>query len=269
MEATMNQLSVLAVSIGGKALGAVALWIVGKWLIGLVERLVEASMTRQKVDPTLVRYVGSATAILLNVVLIVAVLGVFGVETTTFAGLLAAAGVAIGMAWSGLLANLAAGVFMVLLRPVAVGDFVTIGGVTGTVREIGLFVTAVDTPDNVRTYVGNNKIFSGDIVNFSTNPYRRVDLECQLPHGVSIDDAIRRLKARIAEVPHIAESPKPDVEVIRFTLAGPVLAVRPYVHTDHYWDVYFATNVAIAEVGGAAGWPVPNVHATHHVRQVA
>jgi small conductance mechanosensitive channel len=269
MEAYLTQLSALAVDFGGKLLGAIALWFIGKWLIRLAHRLLAASLKRQTVDDTLARYIGSTTDVLLNIILVIAVLGVFGVETTTFAGLLAAAGVAIGMAWSGLLSNLAAGVFMVLLRPIHVGDFVTIGGITGTVREIGMFVTAVDTPDNVRVYIGNNKIFSGDIINFSTNPYRRVELECQLPNGVSIDDAIARLKVRVAQVPYITQDPKPDVEVLRFTLAGPVLAVRPYVHTDHYWDVYFATNVAIAEVAGAAGWPVPNIHQTHLVKHAA
>ena len=114
--------------------------------------------------------------VLLNIALIVALLGFFGVETTTFAALLAAGGVAIGVAWSGLLANFAAGVFIVILRPFKVGDFVTAGGVIGTISHIGLFGTNIDTPDNVQTMVGNNKILSDTIQNFSSNPYRRVDL---------------------------------------------------------------------------------------------
>ena len=109
-------------------------------------------------------------SVVLNVALVVAILGFFGVETTTFAALIAAGGVAIGVAWGGLLANFAAGAFLVFLRPFKVGDFVTAGGVTGTVEAIGLFGTTINTPDNVHTIVGNNKIFSDTIQNFSANP---------------------------------------------------------------------------------------------------
>ena len=173
----MNQLEVLINYVvnlgmvwGTKLLGAIVLWIVGRMLVGFVRGLVRRLMTARELDATLTRYIDSALGVLLDVLLVIAVLGVFGVETTTFAGLLAAAGVAIGMAWSGLLSNFAAGMFMILLRPFKVGDFVTIGGLTGTVKEIGLFVTAIDTPDAVRVFMGNGKIFGGDIHNFSMNP---------------------------------------------------------------------------------------------------
>jgi small conductance mechanosensitive channel len=146
--------------------------------------MVTGSLERQKVDPTPLRYLGTIISVTLNVILVVAILGYFGVETTSFAAIVAAAGIAIGMAWSGLLSNFAAGAFIMVLRPFKVGDFVTIGGITGTVKEIGLFVTAINTPDNVMTMVGNNKIFSDTIQNFSANPYRRVDLKAQLAHSV-------------------------------------------------------------------------------------
>ena len=149
----------LLLALAIKVLEAFVLWIVGRWLIGFSIRLIDRAMTRQKIDPTLIRYVNNAIAALLNIVLVVAILGFFGVETTSFAALLAAAGVAIGMAWSGLLSNFAAGVFLVILQPFKVGDFITAGGVTGTVEGVGLFVTSIDTPDNVRTVVGNGKIF--------------------------------------------------------------------------------------------------------------
>ncbi len=150
---------------GVKILAALAFWVIGRWLIHFVVRLVQNALARQKVDPTLLRYVGSIVTVTLNVVLVIGILGYFGIQTTTFAALIAAAGVAIGMAWSGLMSNFAAGAFLVVLRPFKVGDFVTIGGVTGTVSEIGLFATTLDTPDNVLTVVGNNKIFSDTIQN--------------------------------------------------------------------------------------------------------
>ena len=149
-------------------------------LISLVVRALTRVLTRQKLEPTVLRFVGNTLAVLLNITLVVAILGYFGVQTTTFAALIAAAGLAVGTAWAGLLANFAAGAFLLVLRPFKVGDFITAGGVTGTAHEIGLFVATMDTPDNVRTYTGNNKIFSDTIQNFTANPCRRVDLTAQI-----------------------------------------------------------------------------------------
>jgi small conductance mechanosensitive channel len=256
----MQTVTTIGVAFGMKVVGAIVVWVVGRYLIGLAVRLVSASLERQQVDPTVLRYLGTVISVTLNIILVVAILGYFGVETTSFAAILAAAGIAIGMAWSGLLANFAAGAFIIVLRPIKAGDFVTVGGVTGTVKEIGLFVTAINTLENVLTIIGNNKIFSDTIQNFSTNPYRRVDRLAQLNHSVDHSEAIRLLKERLAKIPNVKSDPSPDVEILDFNLAGPVLAVRPYCHTDHYWQVYFDTNRAIREAFGAAGFPVPEQH---------
>lgn len=249
--------------LGLKILGALALWIIGRWLIGLVTRMIGKGLTRQKIDATLIRWIQNATSALLNIALVVAILGYFGVQTTTFAALIAAGGVAIGMAWSGLLSNFAAGVFLVILQPFKVGDFVVIaGGVMGTVHEIGLFVTSIDTLDNVRTIVGNGKVFGDIIQNFTTNPFRRVDLTAQLAHTVDPQDAIQRLKTGLANIPNVLADPAPDVEILTFNLAGPVLAVRPYCGNQHYWQVYFDTNRLIREAFGQAGYPVPDQYYT-------
>jgi small conductance mechanosensitive channel len=258
-----NTVAVLT-NVGLKVLGAIGLWIVGRWLIGLSLRLIGRGMTRQKIDPTLIRYFQSAIGALLNIALVVSILGFFGVETTTFAAFVAAAGVAIGMAWSGLLSNFAAGVFLVVLQPMKVGDFVTAGGVTGTVKEIGLFVTAIDTLDNVHTIVGNGKILGDTIQNFSHNSYRRVELTAQLAHGVDVHAAVAILKQGMAQIPNVLETPSPDAEILQFTLAGPVLAVRPYCNNEHYWQVYFDTNRLIRNSFTQAGYPVPEQHYSIH-----
>jgi small conductance mechanosensitive channel len=242
---------------GLRLLGAIAVWFAGRWLIRLATRLINAALARQHVEPTLVRYICSAISVLLNIALIVAVLGYFGVETTTFAALIAGVGVAIGAAWAGLLANFAAGVFLVVLRPFRVGDFVTAGGTTGTVDEIGLFATTINTADNVRTFVGNNKILSDTVQNFSANPYRRVDLTAQLHGEVDADRAIALLKERIARIPNVQRDPAPDVTILQFSPMGPVLAVRPYCDNRHYWQVYFDSNRVIREAFGEAGYPAP------------
>lgn len=242
---------------GLKLLGAVVVWFVGRRLIRLAVGLAERALRRQALDETLVGYLSSGLAVVLDVVLVVAILGFFGVETTTFAALLAGAGLAIGTAWGGVLSNFAAGVFLVALRPFRVGDFVTVGGITGTVAEIGLLATTLNTPDNVRTIVGNGKILSDTIQNFSANPYRRVDLVAQLHHTVDPAGAIKLLRERVARIQNVETDPAPQVEILQFTAAGPLLAVRPFCRNDSYWQVYFDTNRAIRETFTTAGYQAP------------
>jgi small conductance mechanosensitive channel len=250
----------LALSLAIAVVSAIALWIVGRWIIGFVTRLIGRSMAKQRVDPTVIRYIQNAVAAILNIVLVIAILGFFGVQTTSLAALIAAAGVAIGVAWSGLLANFAAGIFLVILQPFKVGDFVLAGGVMGTVEEVGLFVTSINTLDNIRNIVGNGKIFGDVIQNFSHNPFRRVDLQAQLDHTVDVHATIALLKANLAKIPNVLTSPAPDVEILTFSLAGPVLAVRPYCSNAHYWQVYFDTNKVIRDTGASAGLPAPEQH---------
>jgi small conductance mechanosensitive channel len=260
LNAMMQTVTTMLTTVGLKILGAIAIWIIGRWLIGLAIRLIGGAMTKQRIDPTLIRYIDSAVAALLNLVLVVAILGFFGVETTSFAALLAAAGVAIGMAWSGLLSNFAGGVFLVVLQPFKVGDFITAAGVTGTVEQIGLFASIINTPDNVRSMVGNGKIFADTIQNFSANPFRRVDLTAQLAHAVDTQEAIALLKPALAQVRNVMAEPAPDVEILTFNASGPVLAVRPYCNNAHYWQVYFDTNLLIRDTFAHAGFPVPEQH---------
>lgn len=256
----MNSGIALLTALGIKILEALVLWMVGRWLIGIATSMIGKAMTRQKIDPTLIRWIQNAVAALLNIALVVAILGFFGVQTTTFAALIAGAGVAIGMAWSGLLANFAAGVFLVILQPFKVGDFVLIGGVMGTVEEIGLFVTSLNTLDNVRNIVGNSKVFTDNIQNFSTNAFRRVDLTAQLDHTVDVHQAIALLKSGLAAIPNVMKAPAPDVEILTFSLAGPVLAVRPYCNNKDYWQVYFDTNRLIKDSFSTAGFAAPEQH---------
>ncbi len=250
-------LSTTAIDIGLKILAAIAFWVIGRWLIGKVVTLIQSAMSRNHVDPTLTKYLGSIVAIALNIALVLGILGYFGIQTTSFAAMLAGAGVAIGAAWSGLLGNFAAGAFMLVLRPFKVGDFVTIGGVTGTVHELGLFGTTMITPDNVMTIVGNGKIFSDTIQNYSVLSERRVERTAQLAVGVDPLEAIERFKAAVAKIPNVSTAKPPEVTLLDINLNGAVIAVRPYTHTNHYWQVYFDTNEAIVRTAQEAGWPAP------------
>ena len=164
-----------------KVLSAVAIWVVGGWAIHLIRGAFSRAMRARRVDATLTRYLDASANVLLKALVLITILGVLGIQTTSFAALMAAAGIAIGAAWAGMLANFAAGLFLLTFRPFKVGDLIAAGGITGTVREIGLFVTSIDTPDQALTYVGNNKLFADNVQNFSANPFRRVDLTAQNP----------------------------------------------------------------------------------------
>lgn len=257
LNAMMNSLVQTGMQLGLKILAAIALWIVGKLVIGIVLNTAGRALSRQRLDPTVLSYVRTSLSVAMKIGLLLAVLSLFGVETASFAAVLAAAGVAIGMAWSGLLSNFAAGVFLILLRPFKVGDFVTAGGVTGTVKALGLFGTSIDTPDNVQTTVGNAKILGDTIQNFTANPHRRVDMKAQLAHGVDPQEAIGLLQEGLRRIPNVMVTPAPECEILEHTPVGPLLAVRPYTHNDNYWQVYFDTNLMIQRIFKAAGYPVP------------
>jgi small conductance mechanosensitive channel len=248
--------------------GALIAFFVGRWVIGKLVTLTSKTLERQKFDPTLGRYVVSIVAIVLNVFLIIAILSIFGVETTSFAALIAAMGLAIGAAWSGMLANFAAGVFLILFKPFKVGDFVSAAGITGTITEIGMFACTVNTLENVYTVIGNGKIAGDTIQNFTTNPFRAVDLRAQLAHGVNSKEAIARLTPVIAAIPNVKTSPPPLIDIIEFNDYGTRLVVRPFCHNDHYWQVYFDTNKAIADTFSGAGFPVPSQYQTQYEIEV-
>jgi small conductance mechanosensitive channel len=268
--ATFSQTAVpLLTTVGFKIVGAIVIWLIGRMLIRFAVGLLGKALNRQHFDQTIIGYVKTSVGVVLTLGLIIALLGFFGVETTSFAALLAGVGIAVGAAWSGLLSNLAAGLFLVVLRPFKTGDFVTVAGVTGTVGEISLFSTAINTPDNVRTIVGNAKIFADTIQNFSTNPFRRVDLVAQLDTTADHAKAIAILTEALKRVPNVCATPAPEVTILSSNFAGPVLAVRPYTHTDSYWQVYFDSNRVVRETLIAAGFTIPGEHRYEHQMRVS
>jgi len=258
IDAIANYVVTNGVSLIIKLAVALAIWIIGRRIISILMSLVNRAIVRGgKIDATTSRYITSILSVLLTVGLVLGILGYLGVQTTSFAALIAGAGLAIGAAWGGLLAHLAAGLFMEIMRPFKVGDYVVAGGVEGTVQELGMFGTTILTPDNVVTIIGNNKVFSDTIKNFSAQPYRRVDCVAKVANTVDPRDAIARLRPVVARIPNVLTDPEPVIDLLEFTAEGPVLCVRPYCNNEHYWQVYFDTNRAIAETFSAAAYPVP------------
>ncbi len=250
----------LLTTLGIKILGALALWLIGGWLIRLAVKLTERGMKSQRVDRTVIGYIGSTMTVTLKILLVVGILGFLGFETTTFAALLAAVGLAIGAAWSGLLGNFAAGAFLVIFRPFKTGDIISAAGVTGKVEEIGLFTTTINTSDNVMTLVANNKLFNDNIQNFSANPYRKVKCSAQLDHGADHNLAFHLLKERVSQIAHVLPHPEPGVEIANFTAMGPVLEVSASCEPQYFGNVTAEVNRAICETLGDGGFQVPKQH---------
>ena len=236
---------------------AIVVWLIGRLVISIVLKFTRRGLESRKVDSTASRYIVTGISILLNLLLVLVLMGVFGIQTTIFAALLAAVGVAIGVAISGLLAHFAAGLFMLMLRPYKVGDFITAGGVTGTVRELGMFHTKLDTLDNVLTLVGNNTIFTGNIQNFSVNPNRRVLLPVQLANSADHRQAIALLEDLGRKIPNVVLDPAPSASISEFKLAGPVVTLAVFCHTDNYWQVFYDGNRMIREQVTGAAFPAP------------
>ena len=233
---------------------------------------VQRVLTKQRLEPTVLRFIGNTLSVALHVTLVVAILGYF--ERRPPASQPSSQPWDWRWAWPGPACWPTRGrrrPLLLVLRPFKVGDFhFSAGGITGVVHEIGLFVTTFDTPDNIRTFVANNKIFSDTIQNYSANAYRRVDLTAQISGAADPHAVIARLRERVATVANVAKEPAPDVTILTFSPFGPVLAVRPYCHNDVYWQVYFDTNMVIREVCGDAAFPGPAYPlAVHEVKSSA
>ncbi|WP_224365108.1 mechanosensitive ion channel family protein [Hyalangium versicolor] len=265
MDELINQLKTLALTEAVPFLiklgGALVMWFVGRTVISGFQRVLQLTMQKRKIDSTLIRYVESLFSSALTILLGLALLGVMGIETTSFAALLAAAGIAIGSAWSGLLSNFAAGVFLLVLRPFRVGDEINSGEVTGVVQEIGLFVTAIDTTDNLRIFVGNARLLGDNIINFSHHPHRKITVKLPLLHGADVQAVKRALEARVVAVPDVLSEPALSVEVEEFTVTGPVLAVQAWCKPIHANAVKDGMGQAIQEALAAAGYAIPGQQA--------
>jgi small conductance mechanosensitive channel len=236
---------------GLKAIAAIAAWLIGRRIIKFAISFIERAISRtEKIESTLAHYLLSIANAAFTIALIILILDMFGVQTTSFAALLAGAGLAVGTAWGGLLSHFASGVFLQVMRPFKVGDYVSVAGIEGTVRELGIVGTTLVSLDNVVHIVGNQKIFNETIKNYSMLPYRRVDCEVRTANMAAALDAVKRLRSAIVRVKDVRIAPPPEVEIKQFAVEGPIVAVRVYCHNNHYTRVYFDINNMIAhEIG--------------------
>ncbi len=249
---------------GLKLVGAIIIFVVGRWAARLLARLVGAAMTRAKVDETLVRFVKDLCYVAMLVFVIIAALAQIGVQTASFIALIGAAGLAVGLALQGSLANFAAGVLMLIFKPIRVGDFVEAGGTKGSVKEIGIFTTILSSPDNVRIIVPNNQVMSGTISNYTINGTRRVDMVIGVSYGDDLKKAKQVIERVLAADERILPDPAPVVAVSALADSSVNFVVRPWVKVADYWGVYFdltaGIKVALDENGITIPFPQRDVY---------
>jgi small conductance mechanosensitive channel len=250
---------------GLQAVGAVAVLILGRWVASGVRKASGRALKRSGVDETLAPFLTGIAYYLVLAVVLIAVLSLFGIETTSLVAVVGAAGLAIGLALQGTLSNFAAGVMLLLFRPFKLGDFIVAGGSTGTVVEVGIFTTTLNTPDNVKIIVPNSDVAGGTITNYSAYDRRRNDLAI----GISYDDDIGKAMAVIQQIldadSRVHDDPAPVIAVAELGDSSVNLVVRPWCTASHYWDLRFDLQRKIKEDLESAGCSIPYPQRDLHV----
>lgn len=242
---------------GLKLVGGIVALIIGLWIIKLIMKAVAKAFDRSKIDSTLKPFLVTLVGFLLKFVLFVSIAGIVGIDTATFAALLAGVGIAIGAAFNGSLGHLASGVMLLIFRPFKVGDLIEVNGELGFVREISVFVTSMETFQNKTAIIPNGTITANKIVNYSTIGNLRVDMPFGIKYGTDIEKAKSIVNEVMASDSNVLKDPAPRVAVHNLGENGVELLALPYSTCEVYWDVYWDTRQRIVEALGKAGYEAP------------
>lgn len=259
-----QQLIDSGIQAGGHILKAVLVFIIGRFLIKTLNRFVGRLMDKREVDISIKTFVKSLVNILLTILLIVSVVGALGVETTSFAALLASAGVAVGMALSGNLQNFAGGLVVLLFKPYKVGDLVEAQNVTGTVKEIQIFHTILTTADNKVIYVPNGALSSGVVINYSDRKTRRVEWIFGVDYGEDYNKVEQVVRGILSAEKRILLDPAPFVALHALDASSVNVVIRVWVNSEDYWGVYFDVNQAVYKTFNEKGINFPFPQLTVH-----
>lgn len=257
MDSTVQMLVDLVTAWGLKVLAAVVLFILGRIAAGWARRLVRRALERGKLDPTLVPFLSGLVYYLILAVVFVAVLGLVGIQTASLLAVLGAAGLAVGLALQGTLSNFASGVMLLLFRPFGVGDYIEAGGTAGSVASVGLFVTVLNTPDNVRILVPNSSVYGQTIKNYAANPTRRNDMVVGISYDDDIAVAVETVKQVLSEDGRVLQEPEPVIAVSELGDSSVNLVVRPWCTKEDYWSLRFDLTRTLKERLEAAGCSIP------------
>ena len=253
-----------ALQAGKSILVAIIIYVVGRFIIRMVNKIVAKVLVKRNVDLTIQSFVKSFVNVLLTTLLIVAVVNALGVDTTSFAALLASVGLAAGMALSGNLQNLAGGILLLLFRPFRVGDYITAQGESGTVKEIQILHTIIVTVDNRDVILPNGALSSGNMTNFSKEPLRRVDLTIGVEYGQDIDRVREVLQKIFSADARILQDPAPFVALGALSSSSVDITIRLWVKSEDYWGVFFDTNETIYKTFNKEGINFPFPQLTVH-----
>ena len=250
----------IAMEYGLKIIGAILIWIIGSWVIKKLLKASKKVMSKSNYEESLQKFLLNLIGWTLKIILIISILGTLGVETTSFAAILAAAGLAIGMALQGSLGNFAGGVLIMIFKPFKIGDLIEAQGEIGVVKEIEIFTTKLTGLSNKEIIIPNGSLSNGNIINYTTEGTRRVDLT----FGVGYDSDIKKTKEVLMNVltshPKVLKEPTPTVNVSELADSSINFAVRPWSSTDDYWDVYFGITENVKEALDKAGIEIPYPH---------
>ena len=250
----------LIVEFGPRLIAAILIWIIGSWIIKMLIKGVSTAMIKANYDESLKKFLLNLINWAFKIILIIVVLGTVGVETTSFAAVLAAASLAIGMALQGSLGNFAGGVLIMIFRPIKIGDLIEAQGEMGVVKEIEIFTTKLTGPSNKEIIIPNGALSNGNIVNYTTEGTRRVDLV----FGVSYDSDIKKTKGVFNEVlssnAKILKTPAPTIAVSELADSSINFVVRPWCNAEDYWEVYFEVTENVKDALDKAGIEIPYPH---------
>ncbi|WP_299317716.1 mechanosensitive ion channel domain-containing protein [uncultured Maribacter sp.] len=250
----------MAMEYGPKVLMAILIYIIGSWVIKKLIGVTRKGMTKQQYDESLQKFLLSLVKWALTIFLIITVISTLGVETTSFAAVIAAAGLAIGLALQGSLSNFAGGVLLIIFKPYKIGDLIEAQGVLGNVKEIEIFTTKLVTPENKLAIVPNGAMANGNIVNYTAEGKIRVDTTVGVDYGSDLQKTKDVLLAMLKANPQVLQDPAPSVNVSELADSSVNLAVRPFCKPEDYWDVYFATIEGTKNALDSAGIEIPYPH---------
>ncbi len=252
---------------GLKVVAAIAIFIIGRWVAKAVRNLISRLMAKSDVDETLNKFITSLSYVALLAFVIIAALNQLGVQTASFVAVIGAAGLAVGLALQGSLSNFAAGVLMIIFRPIAVGDYIEGAGVAGTVEEIQIFTTQLATPDNKTIFIPNAKLMGDNIINYTAKGTRRVDFTFGIGYGDDIDKARQVIHQIIAADERILKEPAPAVMVSELADSSVNFAVRVWSSVDDFWNVYFDTLEKVKKQFDTEGISIPYPQQDVHMYQ--
>jgi small conductance mechanosensitive channel len=266
--AVMQGLSETISKYGLGVIGAIVVLIIGRIIAGIIRGSVRRGLERARMDAALVPFISNMAYYLVIAFVVVAVLSLFGIQTTSIIAVLGAAGLAVGLALQGTLSNFAAGVMLLIFRPFKIGDFVDAGGTAGSVIEIGVFSTTLHTPDNVKIVVPNLSVYGQTIRNYSANDTRRNDMLIGISYSDDIGRAIETVNKCINADSRVLKDPAPVVAVSELGDSSVNLVVRPWCRKEDYWALRFDLIRRFKEQLEAAGCSIPFPQRDLHVHQV-